>query len=277
MKLLLTGAHGFLGVRVFRHFSAHHSVEALSHQQFDITDAPSVREVLDRVRPDVVIHCAAVSDTGLAARCPDLSYSVNVCGTLNLARACADQGCKLVYMSSDQVYDGLSRQGLLPEDSVAWPANVYGRHKLEAEQAVRACCPDAVGLRLSWMYDLPASPLSPNRGLLLNLVRAAADGSVVRAALHEYRGVTYVWDVVERLEAALSLPGGVYNFGSENLLCSYDTFRLAAGRLCSSLRVEPDADRFASSPRNLSMDTARLRACGLSFPTVEEALARLLP
>lgn len=279
MKWLITGAQGFLGSRVVAHYEARHEVVRLTHADVDIADARQVAALVQGLRPDGVIHCAALSDTGYAQQHPDESAAVNLRGTVNVASACRLTGCKLVYMSSDQVYDGLQQQGALPEESALHPANVYGTHKLQAEQQVADVWPQAVGLRLTWMYDLPSSAFRPNRGLAVNLARACTDGLSLRAAVREFRGITCVWDVVERLEACFALPGGVYNFGCENRLNSYDTYCAAAvamGLPDPQTWITPDTDRFAGRVRNLAMDLGKLRAQGVDFPTTTAGFHRWL-
>lgn len=245
----------------------------------DISDLESVRRLFGQHRPDVVIHCAAISDTGYAERHPEESFAVNVLGTEHVARACAEVSGKLIYMSSDQVYNGNAESGPLPESVEPCPVSVYGRDKLEAEARVRAIDPTAVGLRLTWMYDLLDSPLKLNRNLLVNLRQAYQEGTSLRVATREYRGITDVRAVVTRLEACLRLPGGAYNFGSENRLNSYETF-IQASRLLGYGAPErwilPDAERFPEHPRNLAMDIFRIRSYGIDFPDTLEGVRRAI-
>lgn len=86
------------------------------------------------------------------------------------------------------------------------------------------------------MYDLPTSNMKQNSNILVNLQNASNEGTTINVATHEYRGVTYVWNVVWNMEKAITLPGGIYNFGSGNSLNSYELFKLAASpwRRCLS-------------------------------------------
>ena len=225
---------------------------------------------ISEIQPDVVFHCAAISDTGYSQQHPEESRQINYLGTLNVAEACKTYGVKLVFMSSDQVYNGNVEQGLLPESIDLHPVSVYGQHKLEAEQTVFSVLPEAVGLRLTWMYDLPSSHLKLNSNILVNLQHTFENNETMRIATREYRGVTNVWEVVKHLENCLSLPGGVYNFGCENKLTSYETF-LEAAR-CMQLPLPEnwilaDTERFPAHPRNLSMSLDKLRSFGVDFPS----------
>ena len=158
--------------------------------------------------------------------------------------------------------------GPLHEEDVLQPVNIYGQHKLEAEQRAQRNLPDSVGLRLTWMYDLPDSKLKLNSNLLVNVQKAGREGADLRVATHEYRGVTNVWEVVRNLEKAFALPGGIYNFGSGNMLDSY-SLHLKAAQLLGFDEPEkwilPDEERFCEQPRNLTMDDSLIEKYGIHF------------
>ena len=268
-KLLITGGSGFLGCRLAYFLKEKYDLLLPTHDALDISREEAVRAYLEEHRPQAVIHCAALSNTWHCEQHPDASHRVNVQGTVRVAKACKAVGARLLFMSSDQVYNGTPTSGPLPEDALLQPVNVYGRHKLEAEQRALRNLPDAVGLRLTWMYDLPDSRMRQNTGLPLNLKKACDEGTEVHAATHEHRGVTYVWDVVRNIEQALVLPGGIYNFGCGNALSSHALF-LAFARAMNLSDPDgwilPDADRFAAQPRNLVMDGTRAASHGIHFP-----------
>lgn len=273
-KLLVTGAGGFLGQRAAAYYAGRYEVIACTHQMLDITSEKAVYDFLLTAQPNFVLHCAAISDTGYSQTHPAESEAVNLRGTIHLAKACAACGAKLVAMSSDQVYSGNAERFALSEAQTPVPANIYGAHKLLAEQQSAAVCPDAVFLRLTWLYDLPDSPYKPNRNLIFNIETAAQTGVPLRGALQELRGITYVWDGISRFADCFTLPGGVYNYGCENHKNSYETLRQAV-LLCGQ---DPDAlvARDESFSRNLSMDTAKLRSFGISFPDTLEGLRAAL-
>ena len=137
-----------------------------------------MRQAIFQRRPDVILHTAAISDTGYCADHPEQAYRANVELPVWLARAAAETDAKLVAFSSDQVYAGVEQSGPLPETIPLQPANVYGQGKLEMEQQVQALCPSAVLLRATWMYDLPGYRLPIRGNLLLNLLRAAQRGRI---------------------------------------------------------------------------------------------------
>ena len=148
------------------------------------------------VQPDVILHLAALSDTGYCQQHPEESRRANVELPIWMAKAARDTGAKLISFSSDQVYAGVTQPGPLPETLPLSPANTYGQHKLKAEEQVLALCPEAVLLRAPWMYDLPGDGLPLRGNLPLNLLQAAQNGTPVRFSPHDHRGVSWVREVV---------------------------------------------------------------------------------
>lgn len=269
-KWLITGANGFLGSRLIQYYRNQYDITGVGHKDLDITDEAAVLKYVEAMGPDRVIHCAAISNTGTCQENPELSEAVNVNGTVNLAKACKAAGARLVFMSSDQVYAGSRSMEPGKESETPDPVNVYGRHKRQAEAEVMAVLPEAVGLRLPWMYDFPVRGLKSSGGLLGNLLRALVQDRPLTLPIHDYRGITWVMEVVRHMEAAGAFPGGIYNFGGGNPLSTYDTARevlamLPGGEARSGLLI-PDRERFAGQPRNLRMDTGRIRALGIEFP-----------
>ena len=244
-RILVTGPNGFVGRYVMQALPEAVPLPRLRGEEPEV--AALVREA------DVIIHTAAISDTGRCEADPEASYRANVLLPLWIARAATH--AKLVFFSSDQVYNGCEEEGPYREDTVR-PLRVYARHKLEMEQRVLDLRPDAVLLRATWMFD-------PGRGWLYNLLRS--DGPVTAA--RQYRGVTWVKEAAENAIRAASLPGGVYNFGSENPLTmaelTRETLRLLG-------REQPVTE---GEPRhNLWMDTGKAQKAGLRFRSSPEGV-----
>ena len=280
MKLLVTGGSGFLGRRVVSYFeSLGWQVMAPGHRQLDITDASAIRTWFREHQPEAVIHTAAVSDTGLCQQKPAWSEAINVAGCVNLAEASREFGAKLVICSSDQVYFGSHMPGPHQEKEEVTPCNVYGSQKLRAEQHCLAVYPETVCLRLSWMYAKD-SYCGEHGHFWTGLKTALEDETKpLMWPVYDCRGLTDTEYVVKNLPEALQLPGGVWNFGSENDCSTYDTVKLVleeAGLKTALRRLRPNEEAFAENPRDISMDLTKLRAAGIEFPTTKEGLCRLV-
>ncbi len=280
MKLLVTGGSGFLGRRTTAYFeSLGWQVFAPKHSQLDITDAEAVRTWFAENRPDAMIHTAAVSDTGVCQRNPEWSEEINVAGTLNLVESCREFGVKPVICSSDQVYYGSTLTEAHRETETLIPGNVYGGQKLRTEGKSLKICPETVCLRLSWMYAQERFP--GEKGDFLSALKDSLGDETkpICWPVHDRRGLTDVMCVVENLPKALALPGGVWNFGSENDCSTYDTVKMVLEELGLKeplQRLKPNTDAFADNTRNLSMDLTKLNAAGICFPTTKEGLVRAL-
>ena len=254
-KILVTGASGFAGSRIVNALKNDFELITPSHQELDITSEDSVRQFMLDARPDAILNLAAISDTGYCEQHPDESYLVNVTGVVNLADAAVRKGIKMVFFSSDQVYNGNCESGLLSEDVTVSPENHYGRHKLLAEQRALEICKDCVALRATWMYDHAIPGMKTHNNFVINFRKAKENCTPLRFATREYRGITWIEDVVRNLPYTFDLPGGVYNYGAENLMSTYET-ALEYGRLtgCDTDRlVIPDHERFQQHVRNLSI------------------------
>ena len=260
-KLLVSGAGGFVGARIMTRLAGQYELCAFPKGMLVAADEQTVADWVRREQPDVIVHTAALSDTGYSEKHPDESYRANVLLPCWMAAAAQKSGARLVAFSSDQVYTGLTEHGPFDEDTPLSPANVYGRHKREMEQRVLDILPDAVLLRAAWMYDLPGYGLPIRGNFLLNLLTAAMRQETLRFSARDYRGITYVREAVERLPQAMELPGGVYNFGSENDCDMVTTARHA----CALLDIHPVIEA-ADWPRSLLMDGGRFRAAaGVGF------------
>lgn len=278
-KLLITGSSGLLGSRLALYYKDKYELLLPTHSQLNVSREEAVMAYMEQFQPDIVLHCAALSNTWYCEQHPDESHRVNVQGTVKIAKACKHIGAKLVFMSSDQVYNGTPVSGPLKEQDVFQPVNVYGRHKLEAEQRALRNNSMSVALRLTWMYDVPSSPMKLNSNILVNIQKALDEGTTIKAVTHEYRGVTNVWEVVRNMEQTLELPGGIYNYGSGNHIDSYTLFLKVAnimGAKEPSTFILPDEERFSEQTRNLTMDCSLINNFGIRFNDSVEGIEKAL-
>ena len=270
-RVLVTGVGGFVGARAAEYFGKKHTLITMLKGMARAADEEAVRAFIAESHPELIVHTAAISEIPDCERDPEASYRANVCLPVWIAKAAAPLGAKLLCFSSDQVYTGLDPRGVFEETQVCHPTNVYGRHKLEMEQRVLDILPDSVMLRATWMYDFPGYGLPIHGNLLVNLLAAAAKGETARFSKADMRGITYVRQVAELLEKTAEIPGGVYNYGSENPLNMYDTAKDFADTLGIRLDLQESDDR---APRSLAFSNRKLRGQGVAFDDTQTGIRR---
>jgi dTDP-4-dehydrorhamnose reductase len=272
-KILITGSNGFLGSRLCKYLSANHRVIAPLHSEMDFTDIGQVADIFQKETPVLVIHCGAVSDIKTCEKDQDFSHRINVVGTENIAKICHEYHSKMIFCSSDQIYFQKSGMEKHTEDEKVNPANVYGKQKLEAEEICFRLCSDAVCLRLTWMYDFMNYHKNEHKDLFRNIVTAVENGNRISYPVFDYRGITYVQYVLENIEKAFSLPGGIYNFGSENDKNTYETVKAVLNFVGeSNYDITPNTEAFSDHPRNIKMDNSKLKHFRIEFPNTIQGL-----
>lgn len=274
-KLLITGASGFLGSRIVDFYTESYEILAPSHHELDITDAQHVSCYFLHHRPDCVVHCAAVSDVSLCEKEPERSWKINVEGSFNLANAAKESGVVCLLCSSDQVYFGSRQKGARREEEVLSPVNRYGQEKLTAEQECLKANPHCIFLRLSWMYDVQTKRPDEHGDFFRTLLFSLKNGEPLRLPIYDRRGITDVTEVVQNLEKAFFLPGGVYNFGSPNEADTYTTLTevfTAVG--LDTTRLQKNAEAFCKDPRNICMCQDKIQSYGITFTSTVDNLSK---
>lgn len=283
MKIILTGGSGFAGSRMLYHFQQQgYTVTCIRSDmlrgELSGERLRSLAQIIKNAEPDVIVHTSAISNIAYSEKHPDESYTANVKLPETMAKLAAGGGCKLISCSSDQVYSGCA--GTAPhreDDGNISPSNIYGRHKLEAEKRILDISPDAVSLRLSWMYDMPLFRAKPNNNLVQALIKSALSGRVLVYSINDLRGLTYVRSVAENLPKCFGLPGGAYNYGSENNMNMFETARAFMSAMGMTERIhELIKPAEAQPPKNLLMDCSKIRGHGIYFEPTSEGIKKLL-
>ena len=189
MRILITGGNGQLGRALQTAFPSD-TVDALGHSALDITSREHVSRTLSRLEPDCVIHAAAWTDTAGCERNPDLAMRVNGEGAAIVAEACREIGSALLYISSNEVFDG-EKPTPYVEDDHPNPINAYGRSKLEGEGRVQAVLDRSCIVRTSSLYG-PGRASFPEK-----ILGAAGRGGPLKLVTDEIASPTFTVDLAQ--------------------------------------------------------------------------------
>ena len=154
MKVLVTGYNGQLGFDVIKELEIRHiACKGADMADFDITDTEATEKFIKEYAPDCVVHCAAYTAVDKAEDDEDTCYRVNTLGSESIAKVCGEIGAKMVYVSTDYVYGGVGNEPFEVTDGTN-PCNVYGKTKLQGEEAVKKHCDKHFIVRTSWVFGI---------------------------------------------------------------------------------------------------------------------------
>ncbi|RLW71039.1 MAG: spore coat protein, partial [spirochete symbiont of Stewartia floridana] len=221
-RILLTGGNGFLGSRLQAAYGRDCELLSVDINELDLRVKHRVKDAVNLFKPDYVIHTAAIAQTGVCNENPEKCRAVNVDGAVNVAEACAAVGAKMVFCSTEQVFNGNKEPGPYGEDDVPVPDTQYGRSKLEAEERIKSILDELWILRFTWLFGVPERSRPVAANILWDTVKAALKGRQVAVPSREYRGLTYVGELIDEFGKVFDIPYGTYHVGSMNDLDRYE-------------------------------------------------------
>jgi dTDP-4-dehydrorhamnose reductase len=277
VRVLVTGAGGQLGHDLVEVLEAGRSAEvvAADHGRLAVERPAAVEAFVGSVRPDAVIHCAALTDVDRCELEPALADAVNGRGTANVARAAAAVGAHLVYVSTDYVFDGHERRPYVETDPTN-PLSVYGASKLAGE---RACPPGATVVRTSWLSGAHGA------NFVTTVLRLASQPGDLRFVDDQCGSPTHTADLARALVAlALDRRSGCFHVVNGGAASRFELAREVLARCGGDpARVSPiptaelDPVRPAVRPAYSVLDTAAFVDAGYpALPSWQEGLAELL-
>jgi dTDP-4-dehydrorhamnose reductase len=240
LRALITGASGQVGSALLRSAPAHTELNASARPQLDITDAAAVRTMVAAVRPQVIINAAAYTAVDQAESEPFLADAINAQGPQHLAEAAYSlDGCRLLHISTDYVFDGRGSEPYRPGD-LPNPLSVYGRTKLAGEQAVLGILGKrAVVLRTAWVHA------AQGRNFVRTTLRLMRERGAVSVVIDQRGTPTAAASVAHALWriAELEQVHGILHWTDDGVATRYEFARaiaedaLAAGLLSQPVQV----------------------------------------
>ena len=279
MKILVTGGKGMLGRTLQRAFAGHDEVVVADLPEWDITDVDAFTSQTLAVRPDVVVHCAAMTKVDDCEAKRDLAFRLNEEGSRNVALAARTCGARLIAISTDYVFSGEP-----PREPWAWgeedvprPRTVYGSSKLAGEQMVRMILPEAVILRIAWLYG------AGGPSFLHTMAKLGAQEGPPLKVVDDQRGnptsTEAVADVIKFLVSRPDVAGVVHGTCEDS--CTWYELAVELFRLLGLTRAlapctTAEFPRPAPRPRNSALRKGVLNRLGYRTPNWKDALAAFL-
>ena len=256
------------------------AVTAMPYEALDITDADMVRAVLNRVKPDVVIHCAAWTAVDLAEGedKQEKVRAINAAGTRNIAQVCKELDCKMVYISTDYVFDGQGEEPWQPDCKDYKPLNVYGQTKLEGELAVAELVEKYFIVRIAWVFGLNG------KNFIKTMLDVGKRFDTLRVVNDQIGTPTYTLDLARLLVDMVETEKyGYYHATNEGGYISWyefakEIFRQAGydTKVVPVTTAEYGVSK-AARPFNSRLDKSKLAENGFEpLPTWQDALQRYL-
>jgi dTDP-4-dehydrorhamnose reductase len=292
LKILLLGKNGQLGWELQRSLACLGELVALDRHSTphrgDLSDLAGLADSVRALRPDVIVNAAAYTAVDQAEGDADMACTLNARAVAVLAREAAALGALLVHFSTDYVFDGSGQRAWTESDTPA-PLNVYGRTKLEGEQAIQAACPRHLIFRTSWVYAARGGNFAKT---MLRLAHERERLTVIDDQWGAPTGADLLADVAAHcIRQVLQRPGDV---GLYHLAASGHTswFGYATHVLAQALLAQPAIEMMAKEvvavpstafvtaaqrPHNSRLNTAKLQSSfGLSLPPWQQGVDRLL-
>jgi len=293
MKILVIGGGGQLGSKIVEHAQQSHSLYAtyLTRRprlkdariyQMDKTDKEAIQGLIKSLKPDAVIDTAAVHNVDYCETHREEAFQVNVKGTRNIAETCTNHGAKMVFVSTDYVFDG--RKGRYKENDSVNPVNYYGQSKLEGERAVKKACENHAIARTSVIYSwVSASTLQSSSGKPLNfamwVTMKLGKGEPVNIVTDQYSSPTLADSLALTLiKVCEQDTTGLYHVAGKTRLNRYDfTIELANMMGYDQSLVNPinssKLKQRAERPMDSSLDVSKIeKVLGLTMLDIDEAL-----
>ena len=277
MKILVTGGKGMLGRTLQRELGVRHDFVVADLPEWDITDDAAFMEKTLAAKPDVIIHCAAMTKVDDCEAKRELAFKLNEEGTRNVALAAKASGARLIAISTDYVFSGEP-----PREPWAWgemdiprPRTVYGASKFAGEQMVQMLHPDnSVILRIAWLYG------AGGPSFVHTMAKLGAQEGAPLKVVNDQRGnptsTKVVADVIQFLLSHPEVSGIVHGTCEEQ--CTWYDLTVELFRLLGLKReVVPctteEFPRPAPRPRNSALKKSVLNVLGYRTPTWKKALA----
>lgn len=274
-RVVITGANGYLATLVQTMNDDNCQFIPVTRKDVDLEAPEQVAQFFQGLDFDVVFHCAARTQTADCEANPVTTHKVNTDSAIKIAEVCQAKGARFVFLSTEQVFNGVERPGPFTEADVPYSISVYGQQKIEVEEYLAASSVDFVILRLSWMMGMSYPGISASPNLIKNTMNALFYQKETLFTKNEIRGITYAKKMAEQFAQLITLPKGIYHFSGTNPYTTYESAKLIAEKLGFTPQVYnqyilPDHKRYADRFRDYRLSNQKITQAGIQLADFEQ-------
>lgn len=279
-KILITGGRGFFASRFAHYYKDQYEILAPTKAEMNVSDQQDIMEKFQAFKPDYVIHTAAIAVTDYCNQNPGMAYKINVEGAISIAKATKAVGAKLVFISTEQIFNGNQNSGPFKETDEAKPDTVYGQNKLEAENLIKEIIDELWIVRFTWLFGMPEKNCGMSGNIFWETIASILKNEKISVSPHEFRGVTYVYEMVEAVNKIFTVPYGTYHLGSENNKSRYEITKeifcgLGLDHRIQELVVE-DKEKYKKKNRDIRLDNQKAKSYGIVFSNSRDAIQKCI-
>lgn len=286
-RVAITGANGYLASLVQRYNADRFEFIRVSRADVDYSKPAEVAKFFSDLDFDLLFHTAANATTADCENDPAGTHLVNCDSAIEIAKVCEERGRRMLFISTEQLFNGKSEPGPFSEGAEPSCVTNYGLQKAEVDAWLQANSSDYVTLRLSWMFGMAMPGVKPSPGIVGNVLKAMRSNTPTKFTVNEKRCMTYAQQLADNFGKICELESGTYHFAAANGssaddgMSTYECAKLVARKLgYGEADIErlilPNPDRYADRFRDFRLDASRLEGCGIKLGTFEDNVDRCL-
>ena len=268
--ILVTGARGYIASYIKNLNKDEFDWIKMTRDDADFSNPDEVEKFVNSQKFDICFHTAANATTAVCEENPELANKINVESTKKIVDICKMKNARLIFCSTEQIFNGKENQGPFDEKEEPNSVTVYGKNKIACEKYIKESNIDSVILRLSWMMGLSFADVKASPSIVKNVLNALLYQKPTLFTFNERRCMTYAKHLAKQFEKIVELPSGIYNTASSNDLTTYESACFVAREMgISEENIEkyilPNKDRYADRFRDYRLDSKKLEEFGIYF------------
>lgn len=279
--ILVTGANGYIASYVRKENHHKFNLITMTRKDADLSKPEEVEAFLKDKQFDICFHTAANATTAVCEENPELAHKINVESTQKIIEACKKNQARLIFCSTEQIFNGKENHGPFNEEESVSAVTVYGKNKIECEDLIHEQLDDYLILRFSWMMGLSFDKVKASPSIIKNVMNALLHQTPTLFTCNERRCMTYAKKLAQQFEKITALDTGTYHVASKNEMTTYETAVYIAKELKASDEaiakyILPNKERYSERFRDYRLDSSKLENLGITFGTFEENIEEIL-